>query len=460
MTRQKKYKFQKYNFSKLFESKDKIINTTDYVSNTHFAITKTNLKNNQIKWINENSEIQDEKYSNIVNMINGYKTQTVICDFVPQRIILNRTMKDDKKRNIILMQDIIQDKDLIYAIDEKYYNLITDLDLKIKVISNNNTFPLAIYNSSDDPFDGFCGIVLPIRITEIEDSIPYTDYINKQIENEELKQEQKQEQHEQKEESSKKCLYIKDNKAIVRTKELHSFSSLVNDESYHNIYYEKIDTNYGLLYIDFGFICYHIKRGFYFDRSSEELKENHNHLLNITLQDFKNYIMKSLDNNCFINVAEIKLMELAGEPLELIEKLKEHRENYIKRKEEQDKLEEQERQEKETQYVNEKNSIANTQVQEVIQKIKNKQEVKNDDITFYKSNRYNSTTTSIFLHLFRLYNIKVPLKTQGWIKEALATVRYTHKEDGGCWMYDYYSKSKNSTVFYEYLQKLIDKITT
>lgn len=63
----------------------------------------------------------------------------------------------------------------------------------------------------------------------------------------------------------------------------------------------------------------------------------------------------------------------------------------------------------------------------------------------------------VILHLFKLYNIKVPLKTQGWINEALYSLRYNDYNDGK-WGYEYYNSSKNSTVFYKYLEQLVKKI--
>jgi len=90
------------------------------------------------------------------------------------------------------------------------------------------------------------------------------------------------------------------------------------------------------------------------------------------------------------------------------------------------------------------------------QAIINKQNVTNEDITIYKS-RYDSNTTSLILHMMKLYNINVPLKTQGWINKALANISYN--ENIETYIYSYFNRnSKNSEVFYYYLEQLIKAI--
>jgi hypothetical protein len=53
----------------------------------------------------------------------------------------------------------------------------------------------------------------------------------------------------------KKCLYINDNKAIIRNKELQCIADILQDNNYKNIYGE-LNLNYYILYIDLGIITY------------------------------------------------------------------------------------------------------------------------------------------------------------------------------------------------------------
>jgi len=61
---------------------------------------------------------------------------------------------------------------------------------------------------------------------------------------------------------------------------------------------------------------------------------------------------------------------------------------------------------------------------------------------------------TVVLHLMKKYCINVPLRTQGWINNALAKIVF--HEDKISYMY--YSSSKNSTVFRQYLQELAEVI--
>ncbi len=61
---------------------------------------------------------------------------------------------------------------------------------------------------------------------------------------------------------------------------------------------------------------------------------------------------------------------------------------------------------------------------------------------------------TIVLYLLKKYGINVPIKTQGWVNNALAKVWF---RDGEI-TYSYYKSSKDSTVFYGYLKELEEKI--
>jgi len=75
-------------------------------------------------------------------------------------------------------------------------------------------------------------------------------------------------------------------------------------------------------------------------------------------------------------------------------------------------------------------------------KILNKQTVSNTSIQ----------DKSLIMQLFREHNISVPLKTQGWIINALHSIEFIEQEDR--WSYRYFKSSKNSTVFSDYLSRL------
>ena len=63
---------------------------------------------------------------------------------------------------------------------------------------------------------------------------------------------------------------------------------------------------------------------------------------------------------------------------------------------------------------------------------------------------------SLIMQLFRELGIAVPLKTQGWIINALHNVYFNEKRN--YWSYQYYNKSRDSTVFSDYLSLLVSAI--
>ena len=65
---------------------------------------------------------------------------------------------------------------------------------------------------------------------------------------------------------------------------------------------------------------------------------------------------------------------------------------------------------------------------------------------------------ALIMQLFREHEIPVPLKTQGWIINALHSIRYS--PESGQWDYRYYRKSRDSTKMFELLPKLSAAIQT
>ena len=80
------------------------------------------------------------------------------------------------------------------------------------------------------------------------------------------------------------------------------------------------------------------------------------------------------------------------------------------------------------------------------EKILNKQTVVNTDIQ----------DKSLIMQLFRKHKISVPLKTQGWIINALHSIEYDEKNEK--WTYHYFTSSRNSTVFSKYLSLLASAV--
>lgn len=432
----------KYNFKEFFTNKslysDELIHNNEYASNTHFLIKKSELKKNQLEFVN-NFPVADQNYNNQFSQIlNSQLKMDIETEFKPEKIHIKYN------NNTIAMNKT--------AIKESYFNFIQSLNCKLFIVKSDKEFNLlSIYNNNDE----FVGVVSPFRLDRVQMNqfIIYNEYLEQQKVEQESKELSKQ--------NSKKCLYIKDNKAIVRNKELISIAKLTNNEAYKNLYIERCiqENKDAEIYFDLGIVCIYVRtlqtsynenKSIDYDYYISYLKDN-NFTLDRALEDIQNKRI----NNQFVNVADIKLIELNGASKQEVQELIDYRQVWYDRKAKEEQEKNEKREQVNREYVETKNKIVEEAITQAEQAILNKQEIKNKDVTIYKS-RYESNDTSLILHMMKLYRIKVPLKTQGWINQALATIQYN--EEWEDYSYRFYNTSANSTVFNKYLGQLIKAI--
>ena len=428
---------KKFNFKEFFTNDvtycNKVIHNSEYASNTHFLIKKTELKSNQLEFVNSFPEA-DASYNNHFSQIVSSQLRIdTEQEFKPERIHIGCD------NNIVIMGEV--------GIKESYLSFIESLKCKLFVMKSDKKWsPLSIYNSNHE----FVGVVLPIKLNmvQVNESINYNEYLfNLKLE---------QEAKELAKQNSKKCLYIKDNKAVVRNKELICVSDSVNDNIYDNLYIERYVNNSpdANVYIDLGIVCVYI-RTIRKDMLIDGIKYYLSNLSDYTLETALANIYERKNNNQFVNVADIKLIELSEATDQEVQGLIDYRQNWYDRKAKEDQEKKLKIELEDKEYTDSKNKIVNDLVFQAEQSIINNQKVNNKEITVYKS-RYESNDTSLILHMMKLYEIKVPLKTQGWINQALASIFY---DEGDCKIsYSYYKSSANSNVFRKYLNEFVNKV--
>lgn len=113
-------------------------------------------------------------------------------------------------------------------------------------------------------------------------------------------------------------------------------------------------------------------------------------------------------------------------------------EKILRLREEQWVAEQAAREQADAAYVAEKNREAQAKVDAAVRILRNDGILANVDIELYRS-RYDRRVYSVVNHLMRRYGIKVPLRTQGWINDKLATATI---RDGVC-AHVQYRKTKN-----------------
>ena len=107
-------------------------------------------------------------------------------------------------------------------------------------------------------------------------------------------------------------------------------------------------------------------------------------------------------------------------------------------------------------YCRERNRQAQQQVQDAIRTIREGGVLQNDTVEFYRS-RYDSSACSIFLYLMRRYQVDVPLRTQGWINNKLASATITA---GRCSHLQFWGHGRNraSRRFVDCMNQLIHAV--
>lgn len=126
---------------------------------------------------------------------------------------------------------------------------------------------------------------------------------------------------------------------------------------------------------------------------------------------------------------------------------------FLKRQEQEEQKRAQEEREKELAYVQQKNEETQQTIQQAIQILKNGGILNNCEITLYKDS-YDYNTYHIVNYLAKLYNIAIPIKTQGWINSSLAQIEIP--KDGVVTNCKVFRDSNSSKVICKYLNQLVD----
>lgn len=235
------------------------------------------------------------------------------------------------------------------------------------------------------------------------------------------------------------CFGSRGNEVIYKNLELEN----INNDFYFSITTDEYKNETQYIYQEINNICYEI--GKFFDiKTIDELKTALSDYEYIGAEGFKKLINDKIQYNNYINLIDIELCKHI-EDFSLMEKCIAYRIDWKQRQIEKDRKKSDERKEKERQEEEKEQRKIKQQEEDAEKSILNKKELYNNNIE----------DTTIILRLLKKFDIKVPLKTQGWINKALAKIVF--KNDGNI-SYYYYKSSKNSTVFEEYLITLEEKI--
>lgn len=405
-----------YNFKKFF--KDKKVYNSEYVSNAHFIIKRSLLTKKQNEFV-DTFEPNERLAKNMMNiLLDTIKRESdmELEQYIPESININFVSSSGEKYNIVINKDEI-------VIKEEYFNFFKSRKCKLYYDAKASKYaPLIVYDKENNIVGLLCGV--KVKPEDINNAIDYNNYITEQ------KQKSKEKKEQNKNNILGKCVH---SDGIQRKR----MTFLKEVDGYRFYAIRNKTRNYDIAYVQINEYVYPICSISRIDDAVQEIKNKNIDLLKWIEDDFN----KRMSNKMRVSIG---VAEMLGRKEEAIEHNKILYE--IRKKE---------RQEENAKFVKEHNKVVINQIKKAEQAIINKQKVDNIQITIYKS-KYEYNSTSLILHLMKIHGIDVPLKTQGWINNALADIFYNAENDE--YSYTYYSSSKNSEVFGKYLSVLISKI--
>lgn len=244
----------------------------------------------------------------------------------------------------------------------------------------------------------------------------------------------------------RQCItFAKDGNSVVKPyKTLYNVEQITGKEEHKTLYFEVVkgketweEASY-CLFEDLGTICSKVDWiPCYW--TLEEFTEKIGKWEYFGKDGLLKRLKEAEENRWYINLLDIELCVILEE-IELAKHYAEYRQNRKKAMAEEEEKKHAEREAKERE--EEEKRLA--EVQKTIEEAEN---IIRTQGTLHNEEFEGKT---IVLYLFKKYNINVPLKTQGWINNALAKVWFKNGEI----TYSYYTSSKNSTVFVKYLKQL------
>lgn len=129
---------------------------------------------------------------------------------------------------------------------------------------------------------------------------------------------------------------------------------------------------------------------------------------------------------------------------------------YLEHEQQEDEIRQAQIAEQERAHRQAVNAEKETIVSAALQTIRSGGTLRNEPIRYYKDDG-TLVETSLILHLMREYHINVPIRTQGWIKERLATANV---QEDFCGSVTYYRarKSPCSQKFFDCMRDLITAV--
>lgn len=227
-----------------------------------------------------------------------------------------------------------------------------------------------------------------------------------------------------------------------------------------NVYVGEIDKNDNYYYINCRLYAFYNGIAFdfgYVDSEIEmdDLVKRINNSPWVNADKFMENIYQRIENGMWINLVEMEYIKAVNPAI--IPDVEKARETWNNKLEAKREAERNARNAEKQEEMKKTNAEAFNVVNSAINIIKNGGTIYNDEITIY-TDIDNCKTHSVVAYLFDKYEIKMPIRTKGFVINKLASV--TVSEDGKGVYYSFYKKgnSKGSSTIYDYIYKLIEAV--
>lgn len=245
-----------------------------------------------------------------------------------------------------------------------------------------------------------------------------------------------------------KCIENDGHKAVSKWRNLYPLESVTGDAETKGFYFEVLgDQNFRY------YTLWNDCEGLFAVNYKISLNENHDvsglAMLAKNMEEFKGgegykkRLHQMEEKGCFISRADIMSMVKLGE-LDLAKRYSVYREDYIAELERKRKAEEAQKEAKRREEEEERKRELEAKVAEAEDCIRMHKRLENEEL---EDGRH------IVLYLMKKYEIKVPLKTQGWINNKLTAVKFDKEEGTRVWFYRQ-KGCKCSESVYRYLDEL------
>lgn len=258
--------------------------------------------------------------------------------------------------------------------------------------------------------------------------------------------------------TAKRCCYISQSawpqKAVVHTLHLYPVQDITNDERNGSFYLEVQYDDYKKpilrVFEDYSVICAPLNYLSKYDTVQKLADLLHSYAYQGYSGHRRQLEEAMRKDNGYVNLADIRIAELVGEPAEYVDKLKQFRQRKVEQRQQEQQAAEQLREQEKVLHFEARKKELQDMVESAKDVIRKGGTIKNA-LVYVPQSVETGLNTTLILFLMKQSQINVPLKTQGWINNALLSADFVEQK---CKRLILKRNAAKSKVIFQYLEQL------